>query len=55
MVSNDLRSLIDELKPYPVYKDSGVPWLGEVPARWDVRRLRLNLLTDVSTEGLVGR
>lgn len=25
---------------YPEYKDSGVEWLGEVPARWDVRRLR---------------
>ncbi len=23
-----------ELKPYPAYKDSGVPWLGEVPAHW---------------------
>lgn len=26
-------------KPYPVYKDSGVEWLGQVPAHWDVRRL----------------
>ena len=24
------------LKPYPDYKDSGVPWLGEVPAHWEV-------------------
>lgn len=24
------------LKPYPAYKDSGVPWLGDVPAHWDV-------------------
>jgi type I restriction enzyme S subunit len=22
------------LKPYPEYKDSGVPWLGEIPAHW---------------------
>ena len=22
------------VKPYPAYKDSGVPWLGEVPAHW---------------------
>ena len=29
-----------ELKPYPSYRDSGVPWLGEVPAHWEVRRLR---------------
>ena len=27
------------LKPYPAYKPSGVPWLGEVPAHWEVRRL----------------
>jgi len=28
------------LKPYPEYKDSGVPWLGEVPEHWEVRRLK---------------
>jgi type I restriction enzyme S subunit len=27
-------------KPYPAYKDSGVEWLGEVPAHWGVRRLK---------------
>ena len=27
-----------ELKPYAAYKDSGVPWLGEAPAHWGVRR-----------------
>ncbi|MCU0835526.1 MAG: restriction endonuclease subunit S [Chromatiaceae bacterium] len=32
--------MIDDLKPYPQMKDSGVPWLGEVPEHWDVRRLR---------------
>ena len=26
-------------KPYPAYKDSGVEWLGKVPAHWEVRRL----------------
>jgi len=29
-----------DLKPYPTMKDSGVEWLGEVPAHWEVRRLR---------------
>ena len=29
-----------ELTPYPSYRDSGVPWLGEVPTHWEVRRLR---------------
>ena len=27
------------LKPYLAYKPSGIEWLGEVPAHWDVRRL----------------
>ena len=27
-----------DLEPYPAYKDSGVEWLGKVPAHWDVRR-----------------
>ena len=25
-----------ELKPYPKMKDSGVPWLGDLPAHWEV-------------------
>jgi type I restriction enzyme S subunit len=28
--------MIADLKPYPVMKDSGVPWLGEVPEHWEV-------------------
>ena len=28
-----------DLRPYPAYKDSGVEWLGEVPAHWQVRQL----------------
>jgi len=27
-------------KPYLSYKDSGVPWLGQVPEHWEVRRLK---------------
>ena len=27
-------------KPYPAYKDSGVEWLGQVPAHWLVRPLK---------------
>lgn len=27
-------------KPYPKYKPSGVPWLGDVPEHWEVRRLK---------------
>lgn len=28
------------LRPYPAYKPSGVPWLGDVPESWDVRRIK---------------
>lgn len=27
------------LRPYPEYRASGVEWLGEIPASWEVRRL----------------
>ncbi len=27
-------------KPYAAYKDSGVEWLGEIPAHWEVNRLK---------------
>src|SRR4051794_23283467 len=30
--------MIADLKPYPAMKDSGLPWLGVMPAHWDVRR-----------------
>lgn len=30
--------MIHDLKPYPTYKDSGVPWLGEIPNTWQVLR-----------------
>lgn len=27
-----------DLRPYPEYEHSGLPWLGEIPAHWEVRR-----------------
>jgi len=32
--------VLGELRPHSVYKDSGVPWLGEVPKHWDLRRTK---------------
>jgi len=32
--------MIEGLKPYPAMKDSGVPWLGEVPEHWGIERLK---------------
>ena len=28
--------MIADLKPYAEYKDSGLPWLGQVPGHWPV-------------------
>ena len=32
--------MLDGLGPYPTMQDSGVPWLGEVPEHWMVRRIK---------------
>jgi type I restriction enzyme S subunit len=32
--------MIADLKPYAKYKESGLPWIGTMPAHWDARRLR---------------
>ena len=60
--------MLADLKLYPVMKDSGVEWLGEVPEHWDVRKLRnilysitkrnrpdLPLLSVVREEGVIVR
>ena len=31
--------MIADLKPYAEYKESGLPWLGQVPGHWDVSPL----------------
>ena len=42
--------MIDGLHPYPAYKPSGGEWLGDVPARWEVRRTKA-LLKERSEKG----
>ena len=37
------RAVIRGLDPRAPMRDSGVPWLGEIPAHWDVRRLKFLL------------
>lgn len=32
--------MIDTLTPYPAYKESGLPWLGQVPEHWEIKRLK---------------
>lgn len=61
--------MIVDLKPYPEYKASGLPWLGAIPASWTVKRAksvferldkrsktgREQLLTVSSARGIVPR
>ena len=35
-----MATLVTKYKPYPAYRESGVKWLGNVPAHWEVRRLK---------------
>ena len=32
--------MIADLKPYAEYKESGLPWLGRVPAHWNIKRAK---------------
>ncbi len=44
-------------KRYPEYKDSGVEWLGEVPAGWEIIRLKyaVRLISERETGGQLDR
>ena len=44
--------MTSDMKPYPAYKDSGVEWLGEIPARWEVKRLKYAAPLRVSKLGV---
>ena len=35
-----MSSMAPDLKPYTAYQPSGIDWLGDIPAHWDVRRLK---------------
>lgn len=37
-------------KPYPIYKPSGVEWLGDVPEHWEVKRSRFMLAMNPSKQ-----
>ena len=40
MIADTSTPLSTGLKPYPEYKKSGLPWLGQVPEHWATQRLR---------------
>ena len=46
---NDATERIEEARPrrfrrYPAYKDSGIKWLGEIPAHWEVKPIKSALI-----------
>ena len=43
------------LKPYPQYKPSGVEWLGDIPAGWEVKRLQFLAKLNPSKSELTDR
>ncbi len=46
--------MIEGLKPYAGYKESGQAWLGTIPAHWDVRRTKL-ILREVDSRSSTGK
>jgi type I restriction enzyme S subunit len=46
--------MIADLKPYPAMKASGLPWLGEVPEHWKVRRGK-NLFRCIDVRSCAGK
>jgi len=46
--------MIEGLKPYVEYKESGHVWLGRVPTHWDVRRTKL-ILREIDSRSTTGK
>jgi hypothetical protein len=51
---SELTTGLRRFKPYSEYKDSGVTWLGEVPAKWGLRRVRFVASVNPSRTELKG-
>ncbi len=46
--------MIADLKPYADYNESGLPWLGQVPGHWEVRRAKF-LLREIDARSQTGK
>src|SRR5450631_3307302 len=46
--------MIADLKPYPEYKNCGLPWLGELPAAWETQRAK-RILREVDERSRTGK
>lgn len=45
--------MIEGLQPYPEYKESGLPWLGQVPSHWNLRRTKASVTNVVDQTTLM--
>ena len=45
IAANSIGSAVaaEHYGPYPAYRDSGVEWLGDIPAHWELKRLRFTV------------
>jgi len=43
--------VIEQLKPYPTYRESGLPWLGRIPATWAVARTKTRFRLSIEKSG----
>ena len=48
------HDMIEELKPYAEYKESGELWLGRLPATWELRRAKF-LFREVDERSKTGK
>jgi len=48
LLINNYQLIINEMPTYEAYKDSGVEWLGEIPAHWKSEKLKFNAELRVS-------
>ena len=37
------------MRPYPKYKPSGIEWIGEIPEKWNVKKLKYVALVQLHT------
>ncbi len=44
---------MDILRPYPEYKDSGMPWLGKIPSHWELLRSKY-IFREVDIRSITG-
>ena len=55
--ANTNHTLKNWLNPYPAYKDTGIEWLGQIPAHWEVKasrrefKIRLGKMLQPSSNG----